>query len=94
MRDNLLMCIFNVQPSFVLFCYEGVESLFCSAQHVFLRLCVCVESVLKELVDSNVGLSKHHSYINNILKTFFLYPLAIREDACFVQIVQFWLSNT
>lgn len=41
MRDNLLMCIFNVQPSFVLFCYEGVESLFCSAQHVFLRLCVC-----------------------------------------------------
>lgn len=57
-------------------------------------VCVCVESVLKELVDANVGLCKHHSYINNILKTFFLYPLAIREDACFVQIVQFWLSNT
>lgn len=56
-------------------------------------VCVCVESVLKELVDSNVVLCCY-SYINNILKSFFLYPLAIREDACFVQIVQFWLSNT
>lgn len=61
--------------------------------NMFFSDCVCVESVLKELVDSNVVLCCY-SYINNILKSFFLYPLAIREDACFVQIVQFWLSNT
>lgn len=61
--------------------------------NMFFSDCVCVESVLKELVDSNVELCCY-SYINNILKSFFLYPLAIREDACFVQIVQFWLSNT
>lgn len=39
--------------------------------NMFFSDCVCVESVLKELVDSNVGLCKHHSYINNILKSFF-----------------------